>query len=573
MTISDGSNLGPFRILGPPGRGGMASVYKAFEPGLDRTVAVKVLPAEYLHDPNFAERFRREAQVIAKLEHPHIVPIYAYGIDQGVPWMSMRLVPGGSLYSLLKAKEGLGHGVILKMLAGVASALDYAHAAGVIHRDVKPQNILIDEHQHVYLADFGIAKMVEGAPGLTQTGMITGTPQYMAPEQALGSKIDRRADIYSLGVVAYECFTGRVPFTADTPLAVLMKHVRDPIPLPSVSEVPEHQCTVLMKALAKAPADRWPTATGFVEAMKRAETTASTLQESPTLVATTMKSPPPLPGAGRARTQAQAATTLMPARSSGPIVGGIAVAALLALVAGGYLVFQAARQPPAPTPQPTEAARQPGPVSQPQPVEAPAVDTSSTTPAPATATPPPVTATPAAVSATAAPVRARGAGVPPLPATTARETPGAEGRVTTATTPPPAAPPAAEPAAAPVAPPPPRAAAPERPRGLGFALGTPIALGDLSQSLITLRTVTFKFNPKNAELQAEVAGHCGNGEDYAVDIQLALLDQAGDVLATLKGRGSIEEGDDGKIRTKQHLTQSVVSSITSFRLTFQARPD
>jgi len=295
VTISDGTNLGPFRILGPLGRGGMASVYRAFEPGLERSVAIKVLPPEYLHDPTFAERFRREAQVIARLEHPHIIPIYAYGIDQGMPWMSMRLLSGGSLSSRLKSGGRLPQTRSLEILRGVASALDYAHAAGVIHRDVKPQNILIDEHEHVYLADFGIAKMVEGAPGLTQTGMITGTPQYMAPEQALGSALDHRADIYSLGVVAYECLTGRVPFTADTPLAVLMKHLRDPIPLPPVSEVPEPLAHVLLKALAKAPGDRWPTARAFIDGLQHAVETA-TIRTPTTLVAPTVISrAPPAP--------------------------------------------------------------------------------------------------------------------------------------------------------------------------------------------------------------------------------------------------------------------------------------
>ncbi|MFI5007768.1 MAG: protein kinase [Solirubrobacterales bacterium] len=271
MALVPGSNAGPYRIVEPLGRGGMASVYKAYEAGLNRHVALKVLPREFLHDPTFAERFRREAQVIALLEHPNIVPIYAYDIDQagGIPWMAMRLIGGGALSGRLKqGTTPLPRAVAI--LRGVADALAYAHGKGVVHRDVKPQNILLDEDGRVYLADFGVAKIVEGPGGITVTGMISGTPQYMAPEQASGAKLDGRADIYSLGIVAYELFTGRVPFSADTPLAVLMKHLQEPIPLPSPSEVPEPLTRVLLKSLAKAPEDRWSTASEFAAALEEA---------------------------------------------------------------------------------------------------------------------------------------------------------------------------------------------------------------------------------------------------------------------------------------------------------------
>jgi len=247
----------------------------------------------------------------------------------------MRLLSGGSLSARLKSGGRLPQARSFEILRGVASALDYAHAAGVIHRDVKPQNILIDEHEHVYLADFGIAKMVEGAPGLTQTGMITGTPQYMAPEQALGSALDHRADIYSLGVVAYECLTGRVPFTADTPLAVLMKHARDPFPLPPVSEVSEPLADVLLKALAKAPADRWPTARAFVDGLQHASETA-TLRTPTTLVAATVVSraspAPGQPAPGRGGTPAPA--RVRSGSSLAPwILGAVLGAAVLAAAA------------------------------------------------------------------------------------------------------------------------------------------------------------------------------------------------------------------------------------------------
>ena len=173
MALSPGARFGPYTILGPLGRGGMASVYKCHEPALDRHIALKVLPREFLHDENFAERFRREAKVIARLEHPNIVPIHAFGIEDGVPWMAMRCITGGSLSGLLKNRR-IDERRVLGVLRGVAEALDYAHSQGIVHRDVKPQNILLDDAGRVYLADFGIAKIAESSGGLTATGMITG---------------------------------------------------------------------------------------------------------------------------------------------------------------------------------------------------------------------------------------------------------------------------------------------------------------------------------------------------------------------------------------------------------------
>ena len=260
----------------------MATVYKAYEPGLDRYVALKVLPREFLHDEGFAERFKREAKVIARLEHPNIIPIHNFGIEEQsrTPWMAMRLISGGALSGVMK-KSRLPADRTIEILRGVAQALDYAHGKGVIHRDIKPQNILLDEAERVYLADFGIAKMAEGSSGLTATGMISGTPQYMAPEQAMAGVVDNRADIYALGIVAYEMLTGRVPFAADTPVAVLMKHVQEPIPVPSTREVPEPVMRALLKSLAKRPEDRWPTAVAFVKALADGLSQATTANAMP----------------------------------------------------------------------------------------------------------------------------------------------------------------------------------------------------------------------------------------------------------------------------------------------------
>ena len=268
MPVQPGTTLGPFRIIALLGRGGMASVYKAYQAKLDRHVALKVLPQEFLHDPTFAKRFEREAMVVAKLEHPNIVPIYDYGIDDGIPWMSMRMLPVGSLADLLKQGR-LDRRRVVAILTQVAEALDHAHANGVIHRDVKPSNVLLDDKERAYVGDFGLAHMAEASVVLTRTGTMAGTPHYMAPEQALGKKVDHRADIYALGIVAYEMLTGVVPFSADTPVAVLMKHANEPLPIPPSDQVPDSLLQPVLKALAKDPSDRWESAGAFAAGLAR----------------------------------------------------------------------------------------------------------------------------------------------------------------------------------------------------------------------------------------------------------------------------------------------------------------
>ena len=258
---------GPFRIVGVLGKGGMATVYEAYEAPLERVVALKVLPAALMHDGTFANRFNLEARLEARLEHPNIVPVYASGIDAGLPWMSMRLLDGGSLSDLI-GPEGLSIEHTIRILRSVAEALDYAHASGVVHRDLKPSNILLDRSNRVYIADFGLAFLLEGHEELTRSGTILGTPHYMAPEQGLGQDVDHRCDLYSLGVIAYEMLTGTTPFRGSSPIALLMQHATDPVPVPPRALVPDAQFAVLRKALAKKAEQRWQSGGEFVAALE-----------------------------------------------------------------------------------------------------------------------------------------------------------------------------------------------------------------------------------------------------------------------------------------------------------------
>jgi tRNA A-37 threonylcarbamoyl transferase component Bud32/outer membrane biosynthesis protein TonB len=401
LALVPGSNAGPYRIVEPLGRGGMASVYRAEEPKLGRHVALKVLPREFLHDPTFAERFQREAKALAKLEHPNIVPIYNYDIDraEGIPWMAMRLVPGGPLSQQLKAGH-LPFARSVEILRGVADALDYAHGKGYVHRDVKPQNVLLDEGGRVYLADFGIAKILESSGGLTATGMITGTPNYMAPEQATAKDVGPPADVYALGIVAYEMFTGRVPFSADTPVAILMKHVQEPLPLPPPDTVPEPLLRAILKCTAKKPEDRWPSAGAFVAALE-AGLEARTLPEigdlptvavprpaAPTVVSARTAVPAPTAPQRAPRPLVSPATAIEPRVRRGglgtPVLAGLGVASVLVLAGaiGVAALLLRGGVSPTPSPAPTDVATLPE-----RPSGAP--DTAQGTPAPQPfATPP-----------------------------------------------------------------------------------------------------------------------------------------------------------------------------------------
>ncbi|MBI5959291.1 MAG: protein kinase, partial [Chloroflexi bacterium] len=271
MSELAGQMLGQYQVIEQIGMGGMATVYKAYQANMDRFVAVKVLPKQLAEDPTFYGRFEQEARTIAKLENKNILPVYDYGEHAGYTYLVMRYVGEGTLQHLIK-RGPLGLDDAERYLTQIAEALHYAHEHGVIHRDVKSSNVLLGENKQCYLTDFGIAKLTAGTSQFTGTGVVVGTPAYMSPEQCSGLPADARSDIYSLGIVLYEMLTGRVPFEAETPLAVVLMHVQHPLPSPRsiVPVVPETVEQVLFKVLAKDPEQRYQTAKAFSDALHEA---------------------------------------------------------------------------------------------------------------------------------------------------------------------------------------------------------------------------------------------------------------------------------------------------------------
>jgi len=255
-----GQSLGRYHILEQLGEGGMAVVYKAFDTRLERNVAVKVILSGKEHKEKFLKRFEREAKALASLSHPNIVKVIDYGDHEGVPYLVMEYIPGGTLKQKLSNKP-VSWQEAIRLLLPIARSLAYAHENKIIHRDIKPANILITQSGEPMLSDFGIAKIleVEETLDLTGVGVGIGTPEYMSPEQAQGNLVDARADIYSLGVVFYELVTGRKPYQADTPMAVVYKLASEPLPRPKnfVPELPDYVDELLLKALAKNPKDRF----------------------------------------------------------------------------------------------------------------------------------------------------------------------------------------------------------------------------------------------------------------------------------------------------------------------------
>jgi serine/threonine protein kinase len=311
------------------GRGGMATVYKAYHHALERMVAIKVLPDVLAEDPEFKERFRREAIAIARLRHPNILTVFDHGEFDGQPYIVTEFVEGGTFahelgkpISMQRAKEVLG---------AVASALDYAHGNGILHRDVKPSNILLTKDGKSVLGDFGLARMMASNQRLTRLDMVVGTPEYMSPEQCASGETGPASDQYSLGVVAFEALTGHPPFHAETPAAVMLAQMRTPLPPPKTVN-PDLSLPVekaLIRVLAKEPGERFPNCEAFVDALSADPATAVA---APAPLARTVEQPKPPPvAASPATTPRRIPTRLL-------TIAAAAVVAVLLLGGIGYAI-------------------------------------------------------------------------------------------------------------------------------------------------------------------------------------------------------------------------------------------
>ena len=396
MPFNVGENVGPYRIIEQFGRGGMATVFKAYHASLDRYVALKVLHPAFNQDPNFEARFQREARVVAKLEHPNIVPIYDYAEHEKRPYLVMKFIEGITLKARMD-QGSLSSEEILRITEAVGSALAYAHKQGVLHRDIKPSNVLLSIDGQVYLADFGLARIAQSGESTLSSDMIMGTPQYISPEQAMGkSDLDARTDLYSFGVMLYEMVVGKVPFNADTPFSIIHDHIFSPLPLPRAvnPNVSEQVERVLLKALAKERNDRFEDAGQMASAFTDAYGMASTpVQEADTLSSQVVREVP-RPTEISEQTKVAKVPAALPKVDEKPVEAGTvskpgkkrstwiwvgAAAVVLALCLGGLVVVRnirnnrsLAQQPEVPTQAPAQLplATQP-PANQPPPVDQP----------------------------------------------------------------------------------------------------------------------------------------------------------------------------------------------------------
>ena len=297
-----------YEILGPLGQGGMGMVYKARDRSLDEVVAIKVLRPDFAQDPRMADRFKSEIRLARRVRHRNVCAIHDYGEDQGLFYISMEYLEGVDLKHQLRERGALPAADAYEVAIQIAEGLQAVHEAGIIHRDLKTPNIMRDAGGVARLMDFGIAKR-EGDGTRTATGHIVGTPEYMSPEQAQGHRVDFRSDIYALGIVVYEIFTGRVPFRGETPISTILKHLHDPPPLdpPEAESIPAAVRSVLRRCLEKDPADRFPSARDVAEALRGARSPSRRQQpvptsaleaptlETPTLAAAAAPPPPPAP--------------------------------------------------------------------------------------------------------------------------------------------------------------------------------------------------------------------------------------------------------------------------------------
>lgn len=281
-----GKTIGRYQIVEHLGRGGMAEVYKAYQPALDRYVAIKLMHSFLADDEDFLGRFQREARAIGRLRHPNIVQVHDFDVEDGIYYMVMEFIDGYTLkeklYNLAASNAILPLDEALRITRDVTAALAYAHKRGMVHRDVKPANIMINREHQVILTDFGIAKILSG-PQYTASGAMIGTPAYMSPEQGMGEPGDARSDIYSLGIVLFQMATGQLPYDADTPLAIVLKHVNSPLPIPSKINpaLPSEVERIILKTLAKNPDDRHQSGDELIQHLDLIQESISALPAGP----------------------------------------------------------------------------------------------------------------------------------------------------------------------------------------------------------------------------------------------------------------------------------------------------
>ncbi|MGD0483563.1 MAG: protein kinase, partial [Gemmatimonadales bacterium] len=336
------------------GRGGMAIVFKARDKSLEREVAIKVLPFSLSFDAEFVERFQREARTAGKLEHPNIIPIYRVGKSGRVIYFVMKFIRGKSLSAVVEARGAIPVPELKRVLIECARALGFAHKHGIVHRDIKPDNIMFDELGQAIVTDFGIAKAQSGAR-LTGTGMSIGTPHYMSPEQARAQNLDGRSDIYSLGVVAYQCLTGHVPFDGEDSFSIGYKHIMEELPVPPLENADQRELfAVIQKMMAKKAEDRFQTAEDVVHALESlggpsARVSMTDLATMPTRAIEPMKAPPPAISV--------AATTPLPRASASMGVPADVAAAAAAKAAAAGPPAGPAKGKPAPRPAPRPAPK------------------------------------------------------------------------------------------------------------------------------------------------------------------------------------------------------------------------
>jgi len=390
-----------YEILSPLGRGGMGMVYKAHDRTLDETVAIKVLHPNFAQDPRMAQRFKSEIKLARKVRHKNVCTIHDYGEEQGLLFISMELIEGVDLKRFLREQGGIGAEQAYDVGIQVAEGLQAVHDAGIVHRDLKTPNIMLDPQGVARLMDFGIAKRL-GDGTLTATGQIVGTPEYMSPEQAQGHPVDFRSDIYALGIVLYEIFTGRVPFRGETPISTILKHLNEPPPLegPPAARIPPGVRVVLKKALAKDPANRYAKARDLAEALRDARSPSRRQQPIATevLEAPTVAAPPP-----RGATPSPRQDPPAPRRSRGLLWagGGAAVVVglllLVPLSRGGWP--WGAKASPSPDLGPSPSGVEPAAPDRAQPLKTPDVLIADAGSLPAAAVPaaapPPVSMPPA----------------------------------------------------------------------------------------------------------------------------------------------------------------------------------